>query len=61
VGINEMTYLYIMIPHRHFETQECLDKVFTMSLHHLQSFLNFDADSGSESNNDMSEKEVYKH
>jgi len=32
-----------------------------MSLHHLQSLLNFEADSGSASNNGMSEKGVCKH
>jgi hypothetical protein len=32
-----------MKPHRRFETKECLDKVCTLSLHHLQYLLNFEA------------------
>jgi len=50
-----------MKPHRHFETKECLDKACTMSLHHLQSLLKFEPDSGSGHNNDISEKGVCKH
>lgn len=43
MNINEMSCLCTMKPHRRFETKECLDKVCTLSLHHLQYLLNFEA------------------